>query len=88
MCNPPFFASSQETNPLFKARKPDRPKPKNAFCATVTEVVAKGGEVEFVSRIVKESKEIKDKIKYVYFKIYVCFKGLFWGNFLGISYLV
>lgn len=67
MCNPPFFASSQELNPHFKGRKLDRPRPKNAFCATITEVVAKGGEVDFVSRIVKESKEIQDGIKYVDF---------------------
>lgn len=64
MCNPPFFGSSQELQPSYKARQLSRPKPKNAFCATMSEVVAKGGEVEFVSKIIKESKELNTQIRY------------------------
>lgn len=63
MCNPPFFSNTQELQSSHRARKLDRPKPKNAFCATNTEVVAKGGETEFVSKIIKESKQLQDKIK-------------------------
>ncbi|XP_050295563.1 U6 small nuclear RNA (adenine-(43)-N(6))-methyltransferase [Anthonomus grandis grandis] len=63
MCNPPFFSSTQELHPFFKSRKQNRPHPKNAFVASVNEVVSKGGEVEFVQKIIKESREIGKKIK-------------------------
>nr|CAI5844292.1 unnamed protein product [Callosobruchus analis] len=63
MCNPPFFGSVHELNPYYSARKTSRPRPKNSFCATVNEVVVKGGEVEFVSRLINESKELGTKIK-------------------------
>ncbi|XP_044262035.1 U6 small nuclear RNA (adenine-(43)-N(6))-methyltransferase [Tribolium madens] len=56
MCNPPFFSTTQELHPFFKARKQNRPHPKNAFCASVDEVVATGGEVEYISRLINESK--------------------------------
>lgn len=63
MCNPPFFGSAQELNFSFKSRKESRPRPRNAFCANVNEVVASGGEVEFVTRLIKESEQLKDRIK-------------------------
>lgn len=63
MCNPPFFASTQELHPFFKSRNPNRPRPKNAFVANVNEVVAKGGEVEFINKIIKESQVLKTRIK-------------------------
>ncbi|VEN63987.1 unnamed protein product [Callosobruchus maculatus] len=63
MCNPPFFGSVHELNPYYSARKTSRPRPKNSFCATVNEVVVKGGEVEFVTRLINESKELTTKIK-------------------------
>lgn len=63
MCNPPFFGSTQELQSSFKARQLSRPKPKNAFCATTSEVVVKGGEVEFVSRIIRESKVLNTHIR-------------------------
>ncbi|XP_066244910.1 U6 small nuclear RNA (adenine-(43)-N(6))-methyltransferase [Euwallacea similis] len=63
MCNPPFFASTQELHPFFKARSASRPHPKNAFVATTTEVVVKGGEVEFIQKMINESKSLKTKVK-------------------------
>nr|CAH7718667.1 unnamed protein product [Callosobruchus chinensis] len=63
MCNPPFFGSVHELNPFYNARKTSRPRPKNSFCATVNEVVVKGGEVEFVTRLINESKDLGIKIK-------------------------
>ncbi|XP_060521193.1 U6 small nuclear RNA (adenine-(43)-N(6))-methyltransferase [Cylas formicarius] len=63
MCNPPFFSSFHEVHPFFKSRKIDRPRPKNAFVATANEVVSKGGEVEFIKHIIKESKELGDQLK-------------------------
>ncbi|RZC32523.1 Methyltransf 10 and/or MTS domain containing protein [Asbolus verrucosus] len=63
MCNPPFFSSVQEIHPFFKARKQNRPHPRNAFCASVDEVVAKGGEVEYITKLIKESTKINRQIK-------------------------
>lgn len=65
MCNPPFFASHQEVIFEFKSRKHSRPRPKNAFVAAPQEIVAHGGEVEFISRMIKESQTIQTKIKQV-----------------------
>ncbi|CAH1381535.1 hypothetical protein MTP99_005453 [Tenebrio molitor] len=63
MCNPPFFSTTQELHPFFKARKQSRPHPKNAFCASTDEVVAKGGEVEYITKLINESKALGTKIK-------------------------
>lgn len=63
MCNPPFFASAQELNSSLKSRKESRPRPRNAFCANVNEVVASGGEVEFLTRLIKESEQLKERIR-------------------------
>lgn len=63
MCNPPFFGSAQELNFSFKSRKESRPRPRNAFCANVNEVVASGGEVEFVTRLIKESAQLNERIR-------------------------
>ncbi|XP_044754875.1 U6 small nuclear RNA (adenine-(43)-N(6))-methyltransferase [Coccinella septempunctata] len=63
MCNPPFFSSTEELHPFFKSRKTTRPHPKNAFCASTNEVVVNGGEVEFISKLIKESEQLRFKIK-------------------------
>lgn len=63
MCNPPFFSSSQELHPFFKSRKQNRPHPKNAFVASINEVVSKGGETEFIQKIINESKILGKKVK-------------------------
>lgn len=63
MCNPPFFSTPQETQCFFKSRKESRPRPRNAFCASLGEVVAKGGEVEFITKLIEESKLLNNKIR-------------------------
>ncbi|KAJ8925349.1 hypothetical protein NQ315_009179 [Exocentrus adspersus] len=63
MCNPPFFSNVQELHPFFKSRSTARPHPKNAFCASVNEVVSEGGEVEFIKRLINESKKIDRRVK-------------------------
>lgn len=63
MCNPPFFGSTQELHPSFKARKPDRPKPKNSFCASINEVVVKGGEIDFITKLINESVTLREQVK-------------------------
>ncbi|XP_023015508.2 U6 small nuclear RNA (adenine-(43)-N(6))-methyltransferase [Leptinotarsa decemlineata] len=63
MCNPPFFGSTQELHPSFKSRNLSRPKPKNSFCASVNEVVVQGGEIDFITRLINESKQLGKKVK-------------------------
>ncbi|XP_072389912.1 U6 small nuclear RNA (adenine-(43)-N(6))-methyltransferase [Diabrotica undecimpunctata] len=63
MCNPPFFGSTQELHSNLNSRSLNRPKPKNSFCATPTEVVVKGGEVDFLSKLIQESKILGTQIK-------------------------
>ncbi|KAK5639850.1 hypothetical protein RI129_010661 [Pyrocoelia pectoralis] len=63
MCNPPFFASSAELNPLHKARRIDRPRPRNAFCSSTSEVIAEGGEVNFIRKMIEESKELGKTVR-------------------------
>ncbi|KAG5884627.1 hypothetical protein JTB14_023821 [Gonioctena quinquepunctata] len=63
MCNPPFFASTQELHPGFNSRSLCRPKPKNSFCASVNEVVVKGGEMDFISKLINESKELGKRVQ-------------------------
>lgn len=70
MCNPPFFGSTQELNPHFQSRKFDRPRPKNSFCASVKEVVVSGGEVDFILKLISDSKDLGKQIK-----IYTCMIG-------------
>lgn len=64
MCNPPFFGNTQELNFSFKSRKEDRPRPRNAFCAHVNEVVVSGGEVKFITKLIKESEQLKTQIRF------------------------
>ncbi|CAG9813635.1 unnamed protein product [Phaedon cochleariae] len=63
MCNPPFFASTQELGSGMNTRNLSRPRPKNSFCASVNEVVVKGGEVDFISCLINESKEVGEAVK-------------------------
>jgi len=58
MCNPPFF----ELNSCPSNRTGKRPPPKNAITGTSTELSVSGGEVEFITKIIEESKVLKDKI--------------------------
>lgn len=63
MCNPPFFSTSHELNPKYQSRSERRPAPRNAFTGQTTEVVASGGEVQFISKLIKESIDLKSQIK-------------------------
>lgn len=58
MCNPPFFDESGE-DVVEKLKEP-----RNAFTGTPNELACPGGEVAFVQRIVTESLELQQKIKY------------------------
>ncbi|CAB3380503.1 Hypothetical predicted protein [Cloeon dipterum] len=63
MCNPPFFRSDSETNSMSKSRTILRDPPKNGFSGAKAELVAPGGELEFVRRIIADSKLLLTKIR-------------------------
>lgn len=60
MCNPPFFDFDKL---LSKDRTDHRPEPSNASTGKETEISTKGGEKEFIGRIIEESKELKTRVK-------------------------
>ncbi|KAG7163978.1 RNA N6-adenosine-methyltransferase METTL16-like [Homarus americanus] len=62
MCNPPFFSSEEEMDTMKKSRK-DRGEPVSAATGAVHEKVTAGGEITFVTQMIKESQLLKDKIR-------------------------
>ena len=58
MCNPPFYAST--TDLLNSAAKKSRP-PHSACTGANVEMVTPGGEIAFVSRMIDESKALKER---------------------------
>jgi 23S rRNA A1618 N6-methylase RlmF len=68
MCNPPFFASDEETDSVSKGRysaedKPLRPPPSAAKTGQKTELIAEGGELEFIRKMIRESVQFPLKVK-------------------------
>ncbi|POR36356.1 Putative methyltransferase-like protein C27D7.08c [Tolypocladium paradoxum] len=61
MTNPPFYASEEEM--LQSAERKSRP-PFTACTGSATEMVTKGGEVGFVSRILQESLLLRDRVQW------------------------
>lgn len=61
MCNPPFYDEVDET-PLN--RTDHRPPPDSISTANENESVTKGGEVEFVKKMISDSLVLKGKIKW------------------------
>ncbi|KAL3471817.1 hypothetical protein BJX99DRAFT_15390 [Aspergillus californicus] len=59
MCNPPFYSSRDEL--VASAREKDRP-PFSACTGAEVEMVTSGGEVSFVSRMIEESVQLREKI--------------------------
>ncbi|EDO35855.1 predicted protein, partial [Nematostella vectensis] len=63
MCNPPFFSCEEEA--MFGASRTDkRPLPSSVCTGSANETVTKGGEVEFVKGIIRDSMEMKDMISW------------------------
>ncbi|XP_058803328.1 U6 small nuclear RNA (adenine-(43)-N(6))-methyltransferase [Phymastichus coffea] len=58
MCNPPFFLTDKG---LGKKSKQDPPR--NAQTGNDNELTVKGGEREFISRLIQESIEYKEQVK-------------------------
>lgn len=66
MCNPPFFTSELELDTKIVSRSSSRPPPHNARTGTITELVSPGGEIGFIRRIINDSMELKNQIRFVF----------------------
>ncbi|XP_076040132.1 RNA N(6)-adenosine-methyltransferase mettl16 [Oratosquilla oratoria] len=62
MCNPPFFGSEEELDSVKKSRK-SRREPSSAPTGTVNERVTSGSEVQFVSTMIRESVDLRHKVR-------------------------
>lgn len=62
MCNPPFYKDEQDIYDC-QSRKTDLPAA--ACLGSENEMVTDGGEVQFVTQMIQESKVLKDAIRYV-----------------------
>lgn len=58
MCNPPFFGNEGDGERIAKALPP-----RNAPSGNEGELKTEGGEVTFVTRMIEESVELRDRIK-------------------------
>ncbi|XP_051934665.1 RNA N6-adenosine-methyltransferase mettl16 [Hippocampus zosterae] len=69
MCNPPFFANQLEAKGV-NSRNARRPPPSSVNTGGVTEIMAEGGELEFVKRIIHDSLQLKKRLRW-----YSCMLG-------------
>jgi methyltransferase len=67
MCNPPFYKSFYEAQGLENTRKPhERHDPKSINTANKCESIYEdGGEVGFVKKLIDESIQVGQKIRYI-----------------------
>ncbi|KAJ3589976.1 hypothetical protein NHX12_007933 [Muraenolepis orangiensis] len=61
MCNPPFFANQLEAKGE-NSRNSRRPPPSSVNTGGVTEIMAEGGELEFVKRIIHDSLQLRTRL--------------------------
>ncbi|KAL4865361.1 hypothetical protein BDV12DRAFT_174744 [Aspergillus spectabilis] len=61
MCNPPFYSSQNEM--VSSAEEKERP-PFSACTGAEVEMVTKGGEVSFVSRMINESLQLREAVRW------------------------
>jgi len=54
MCNPPFFESIEESNQ----------NPNTADSGTISEMVCEGGELAFVMKIMEDSLQLREQIRW------------------------
>lgn len=64
MCNPPFFTDLSDSQGLTQTRNADRP-PANSIntAAGVESIYDQGGEVEFVKRMINESRTYAKNVR-------------------------
>ena len=64
MCNPPFFTDAFEHQGLTMTRKSDRPSANSInTAADVESIYGEGGEVEFVKRMIEESRTYATNVR-------------------------
>ncbi|UJR37915.1 hypothetical protein I4U23_030602 [Adineta vaga] len=64
MCNPPFYSDSMESQGLTNTRKSDRPPTKSInTAAPIESIYDQGGEVEFVKRMIHESRTYATNVR-------------------------
>ncbi|KAM6946056.1 RNA N(6)-adenosine-methyltransferase mettl16 [Aplochiton taeniatus] len=69
MCNPPFFANQLEAKGV-NSRSSRRAPPSSVNTGGVTEIMAEGGELEFVKRIIHDSLQLRTRLRW-----YSCMLG-------------
>lgn len=62
MCNPPFFSQEEDTDSMKKSKK-DRGEPTSVLTGSMQELVVEGGEVAFITKMINESVNFKDKVR-------------------------
>ena len=62
MCNPPFFDSDNLVPKTRTAKRPLPICPKSGGSTSASEIAVKGGEVEFLRKLVNESKELESTV--------------------------
>jgi 23S rRNA A1618 N6-methylase RlmF len=66
MCNPPFYSDTSECQGLTNTRKPDRPSANSInTAADIESIYDQGGEVEFVKRMINESRTYSTNVRYI-----------------------
>ncbi|XP_014292300.1 U6 small nuclear RNA (adenine-(43)-N(6))-methyltransferase [Halyomorpha halys] len=63
MCNPPFFADSEELSMESKSRSPSRKPPNNAPSGVPSELITPGGESVFIARIIADSCILQERVR-------------------------
>ncbi|KAJ5522675.1 hypothetical protein N7513_013248 [Penicillium frequentans] len=61
MCNPPFYTSNEEMAASAEAKSQ---APSSTCTGADVEMITSGGEVEFVTRMIDESLQLRDRIKW------------------------
>ncbi|OQD65770.1 hypothetical protein PENPOL_c005G06413 [Penicillium polonicum] len=61
MCNPPFYASSDE---LKQSAQQKEQEPFSTCTGAAVEMVTRGGEVAFVKKMIDESLQLRDRIQW------------------------
>ena len=64
MCNPPFYTDVMECQGITNTRKADRPSANSVnTAADVESIYSGGGEIEFVKRMIDESKTYATNVR-------------------------
>ncbi|XP_013383654.1 U6 small nuclear RNA (adenine-(43)-N(6))-methyltransferase [Lingula anatina] len=63
MCNPPFYADSLEAQGISNCRNLDRPEPKSINTGNEQECIVKGGEFEYIKKMIGDSLKLNNKVR-------------------------